>query len=95
MAAITIRDLDDSVKERLRVQAAENGRSMEAEARAILEAATARPARPKNIAVALMEIGRKYGPIELPPRDPAMERQRDPFASWTEEDWAQFEANRP
>jgi plasmid stability protein len=36
MAAISVRDLDDDVRERLRIRAAENGRSMEAEARAIL-----------------------------------------------------------
>ena len=36
MAAITIRRLDDSLKERLRVQAAQHGRSMEEEAREIL-----------------------------------------------------------
>lgn len=39
MASLLIRDLDDEVKARLRVQAAEHGRSMEAEARAILAAA--------------------------------------------------------
>jgi phosphopantothenoylcysteine decarboxylase/phosphopantothenate--cysteine ligase len=38
MAMITIRDLDDEVKRGLRVRAAMNGRSMEAEARAILTA---------------------------------------------------------
>lgn len=65
MAAITIRDLDDDVKERLRVQAAEHGRSMEAEARAILEAATTRPVRAKNIGVAFIELGEKFGGIEL------------------------------
>lgn len=36
MAALTIRNLDDSVKAKLRVRAAHNGRSMEAEVRAIL-----------------------------------------------------------
>lgn len=36
MAAVSIRDLDDGVRERLRVRAAQNGRSMEAEIRAIL-----------------------------------------------------------
>lgn len=65
MAAITIRDLDGDVKERLRVRAAENGRSMEAEARAILEAATAKPARAKNIGVAFLELGREFGGLEL------------------------------
>ena len=39
MASLVIRDLDDDVKARLRVQAAEHGRSMEAEARTILAAA--------------------------------------------------------
>ncbi|MGH6871787.1 MAG: FitA-like ribbon-helix-helix domain-containing protein [Rhizomicrobium sp.] len=38
MASITIRNLDDGVKKSLRKQAAENGRSVEAEARAILGA---------------------------------------------------------
>lgn len=42
-----IRDLDDNVKARLRIQAAENGRSMEAEARTLLAAALTgrRPSR--------------------------------------------------
>lgn len=35
-ASLTIRDLDGRVTERLRVRAARNGRSMEAEARSIL-----------------------------------------------------------
>jgi antitoxin FitA len=38
MASITIRDLDDDVKARLRVRAAMRGRSMEDEARHILRA---------------------------------------------------------
>lgn len=47
MASLMIRDLDDAVKARLRVQAAEHGRSMEAEARLILGVALSgrRPAR--------------------------------------------------
>jgi plasmid stability protein len=36
MATITIRNLDESVKRRLQVRAALNGRSMEAEAREVL-----------------------------------------------------------
>jgi plasmid stability protein len=38
MASITVRNLDDSVKKGLRKQAAENGRSLEAEVREILGA---------------------------------------------------------
>jgi plasmid stability protein len=36
MSSITIRNLDPTIKERLRVRAAERGHSMEAEARRIL-----------------------------------------------------------
>ena len=43
MATLTIRNLDQTVKERLRVRAAEHGRSMEAEARRILQTALAGP----------------------------------------------------
>lgn len=39
MATLTIRNLPDSVRDALRVKAARNGRSMEAEARALIEAA--------------------------------------------------------
>lgn len=46
MATLNIRNLPDEVHRRLRVRAAEHGRSMEAEARAILaEAAMERPKR--------------------------------------------------
>ncbi len=39
MASITIRNLDDPIKKRLRIRAAHHGRSMEEEARSILRAA--------------------------------------------------------
>jgi plasmid stability protein len=39
MATLTIRNIDTTVKEQLRVRAARNGRSMEAELRAIVTAA--------------------------------------------------------
>ncbi|TFV55769.1 Arc family DNA-binding protein [Geodermatophilus sp. DF01-2] len=43
MATLTIRDLDDGIRDKLRVRAAEHGRSMEAEVREILAAAVADP----------------------------------------------------
>jgi plasmid stability protein len=43
MATLTIRDFDDELKAHLRVRAAENGRSMEAEVRAILADALTKP----------------------------------------------------
>jgi len=44
VASLSIRNLDESTKKRLRVRAAENGRSMEAEARAILSSRLEDPA---------------------------------------------------
>jgi antitoxin FitA len=43
MATLTIRGLDDETRNRLRVRAASNGRSMEAEVRAILHDLLAAP----------------------------------------------------
>lgn len=73
MASITIRNLDDPLKARLRIQAAMHGRSMEDEARDILRTALARaPARPGNLAAALRSRFAPLGGVELPlvPRDP-------------------------
>lgn len=41
MATLTIRNLDEAIKRRIRIAAAEHGRSMEAEAREILASAVA------------------------------------------------------
>ena len=46
MATLTIRNLDQAVKERLRARAAEHGRSMGDEARRILQAALGEPRHP-------------------------------------------------
>lgn len=43
MATLTIRDFDDDLKAELRVRAAQHGRSMEAEVRAILQSALTKP----------------------------------------------------
>ncbi|MDE0342367.1 MAG: plasmid stabilization protein [Deltaproteobacteria bacterium] len=76
MASITIRKLDDEVKTRLRIRAAENGRSMEEEARTILREAVDMEATPKKgLAAALQELFRPFGGVELdiPPREPMRE----------------------
>lgn len=70
MAAVTVRDLDDAVRDRLRVRAANNGRSMEAEIRSILTASVA--ADPAvNPFVVLMDRFAELGGVDLdiPPRD--------------------------
>lgn len=57
MATLLIRNLDDAVRDKLRVRAAEHGRSMEAEAREILAAATSKAGpSPKSGAEFLAEI---------------------------------------
>jgi plasmid stability protein len=53
MASITIRNLDDDIKQRLRVRAAEHGRSMEEEARDILRRVMGESAPPGNLAEAI------------------------------------------
>lgn len=49
MATLTIRNLDDSLKATLRVQAARHGRSMEEEVRMILRQALSNPVPERGI----------------------------------------------
>lgn len=65
MAALSIRDLDDGVRERLRVRAAQHGRSMEAEIRAILTDAVSPPADSAGLAQALLVRFEDLGGVEL------------------------------
>ena len=77
MASLSIRNLDETTKKRLRVRAAENGRSMEAEARTILRAAVSNgPVPEDNLYDAIRRIVEPIGGVELelPPREPL----RDP-----------------
>ncbi|MFY1636194.1 FitA-like ribbon-helix-helix domain-containing protein [Solwaraspora sp. WMMB335] len=55
MAALSIRDLDDAVKEKLRLRAARNGRSMEAEIRPILTTAVTEDAPRTDLFSALTQ----------------------------------------
>lgn len=80
MATMTIRNLDDDVKARLRVRAAQHGRSMEEEARSILRAAlTSNPKPATTGALLVADIRALVEPfggiaLELPTREP----QREP-----------------
>lgn len=76
MASITIRNLDEGLKSRLRIQAAIHGRSMEDEARDILRCALNQEApRPANLASAIRARFAPLGGVELPPipREPIRE----------------------
>lgn len=55
MATLTIRNLSDKVRDRLRVRAAKRGVSMEAEARAILTCSVEAPARKPQLSVAELQ----------------------------------------
>ena len=76
MATLTVRNLDPEVHKRLRVRAAESGRSMEAEIRQILQDAVAAPKPgPEESGLNLAEaIRRRFAPfggveLDLPPRE--------------------------
>jgi antitoxin FitA len=77
-ALLTIRNLDPAIKERLRVCAAQHGRSMEAETRGIPQTATRPPDRSPERSL-YERIRARFEPVggvdlELPPREPT----RDP-----------------
>ena len=79
MASITVRNLDDGLKRRLRIRAAENGCSMEQEARDILRAALDEDAAPnRNLGTAIHELFRPFGGVELEiaPKEPMREPPR-------------------
>ena len=73
MAALSIRDLDDAVREKLRRRAAQHGRSMEAEIRDILTAAVAEDAPATDLFSALRDRFTRLGgaQLDLPARSTA------------------------
>jgi Plasmid stability protein len=83
MASITIRNLEETTKRKLKVRAAMHGRSMEQEAREILRSALRQ--RPRTGADLVKAIRRRFAPLggvelEPYPREPI----RDP--DWLK-DW--------
>ena len=77
MATITIRNLDDKLKQDLRMRAAQHGRSMEEEARVILRRALAEESTaPEDLGLAIHRRFAAPGGVDLPvaPR----EQMREP-----------------
>ncbi len=67
MTAITVRQLPEGVKQRLRMRAAANGRSMEAEARTILvDALTEERVVDLTWVEQLIALGEELGGVEIP-----------------------------
>ena len=73
MAAISVRNLDERVKELLRVRAARHGRSMESEIRVILEDAVREPDDKPDLFGAVIDRFSGMGGVdlELPERSTA------------------------
>ena len=72
MASITIRNLNDDVKRRLRVRAADHGWSMEEEVREILRKVIGETAPPINLATSIHARIAPLGGVDLdlPTREP-------------------------
>lgn len=66
MASITISGLGDAVEEKLRERAACHGRSLEEEAREILEIELATNQQPGNLGHAIHSLFEPLGGFELP-----------------------------
>jgi plasmid stability protein len=76
MSSLLVRGLDDSIKAKLRIRAAEHGRSMEAEVREILNTTLSKPPEKElNLAESIRRRFEPLGPfkLDLPPREPTRE----------------------
>jgi plasmid stability protein len=76
MASITIRQLPEATKRKLRIRAAQHGRSMEQEAREILKIELSKSDEPpKDLGKAIHETFAPFGGLELhiPSREPIPE----------------------
>jgi plasmid stability protein len=76
MAVMTIRNIDETIKTRLRIRAAQHGRSMEEEARDILRAALClEEGPPADLGAAIHARFGALGGVELeaPAREPIRE----------------------
>jgi antitoxin FitA len=65
VAALSIRNLDERVKERIRVRAARHGRSMEEEMRVILTDAVGEPEEDRGLFQTLLDRCGALGGVEL------------------------------
>ncbi len=76
MATLTVRQFDDELKEQLRIKAAHNHRSMEAEVRAILKSALLAESAPASgLGSAIHDLfkGEEGVDLQLPERSMARE----------------------
>ena len=80
MATLTVRGIPDAEKEALRVRAAENGHSMEAELRRIIhEAVKDRTVEERGLGSAIRRRFAPYGGVDLPDHPPVTPRELPDF----------------
>lgn len=65
MATLTIRNIDDDLKARLRVEAAQHGHSMEEEVRTILRAVLNKPRVPQGLGTRIHQRFLEVGGVDL------------------------------
>lgn len=80
MATLTIRDFDDRLRDQLRIRAAQHGRSMEAEVRAILSQALITQSESSGLGSRIHQRFAAVGSIDLDLPD-RIEQPRDPDLS--------------
>ena len=69
MSYLTVRDLPESVHRKLRIRAAQHGRSLQEEVRQILSRAVTGPTGPELLRLAEQHFGEEQGvDLELPSR---------------------------
>lgn len=82
MATMTIRNLDEALKARLRVRAAQHGKSMEEEARDILRAAlSTEVSAPVDLGRAIHARFAALGGVDLAPHPRELIRETSDFSS--------------
>lgn len=81
-STVIVRNVDPAVKAALRLRAARNGRSMEAETREVLKAAVTAEMEPEeDLGTAIRRLFAPLGGFEMPPRDRTPMRDRPTSAS--------------
>ncbi len=81
MASLTLRNIDDSLKAKLRIIAAENNRSMEEEARQILKYHLVRQKSTRGIGTRIAGRFPGAGGVDLPAPDRSYPREFPDFGS--------------
>jgi antitoxin FitA len=69
MTTLTVRNIEPAIKDKLRMAAAANGRSMEEEVRSILRVALTKPVTPSGFGSRVHNRFRALGGVDLAPSD--------------------------